>query len=246
MLVEYQMVLFLLVVASFLVLRRGVRDAILFAAAAAPAALALLVYHAAVFGHPLRTTYSANAVHERGGATLVGLPDPLQAIEVLFGIRGILLFTPIVGFAFAGLALAARRERGDVRDEAILSLVLFGAYLALQAAWPNPWGGEMPGPRYLIPALPLLAAGIPPMWRKAPALGRALLLWSVVAMSLPLITLHLVPRGEMTVAAHVDWIRERGVSPTVWTMAFGGFGWALHGASVAVLVALLHRSYRER
>jgi hypothetical protein len=118
--------------------------------------------------------------------------------------------------------------------------------LALQAGWGNPWGGEMPGPRYMIPALPLLAPGLAATWRRDGVLERAALLWSVAAMSLPLITLHLVPDGGVAGIEHLRNIDRFGVSPTVWTVALGPLGWAVYGAMVVGAAWLLWREVATR
>jgi hypothetical protein len=240
-LVEYQMVLFVAVIAVYLLVRGGGRALAWFAAAGVPSAALLLLYQAAAFGSPFRSSYGEKPVHDEGGATIVGLPDPQQALEVLFGARGLLVFAPVVGLGVVGLVVIARRERGPARDDAVVGLAVFVAYLGLQSGWPNPWGGEMPGPRYMIPALPLLAPGVAVVWRSVRLLGRVALAWSILIMALPLITLHLVPAGGTTGTQHLRNIERFGVSPTIWTLAFGGLGWAVYGATIAGVVLWLAR-----
>jgi hypothetical protein len=240
-LVEYQMVLFVAVLAVFLLVRGGWRALGWFAAAGAPFAALLAWYQAAAFGSPFRSSYGEKPVHADGGTTIVGLPDPLQALEVLFGTRGLLVFAPVVGIGLVGLYVLARGERGPARDDAIVGLAIFVAYLGLQAGWPNPWGGEMPGPRYMIPALPLLAPGVAVVWRRTGVLGRGALAWSIVIMALPLITLHLVPAGGATGSQHLRNIDRYGISPTIWTLALGGLGWVVYGATIAGVALWLAR-----
>lgn len=244
--VEYQMVLFVAIVAVFLVVRGGWRSAGRFAVGGAPFVALLLAYQAAAFGSPLRTSYSEKSVHADGGAAIVGVPDPEQALEVLFGSRGLLLFAPVTAIGLLGLYRLARGERGSARDDAIVGLAVFVAYLALQAGWPNPWGGEMPGPRYMIPALPLLAPGIAIAWRPRGASEWVALGWSVAMMTLPLITLHLVPAGGVTGLQHLENLENFGIAPTIWTMAFGGAGWLVYAATIVGAAALLRRDLRAR
>jgi hypothetical protein len=245
-LVEYQMVLFVAVIAVFLLVRGGWRATARFAVGGLPFAVPLLAYQAAAFGSAFRTSYGEKPVHDSGGATIVGVPDPRQALEVLLGARGLLVFTPVVAVALVGLIRMVRQERGPSRDDAVVGLSVFVAYLALQAGWPNPWGGEMPGPRYMIPALPLLAPGIAAAWRRHGVLERGALGWSVLVMSLPLITLHLVGDGGITGFEHLRNIDRFGVSTTVWTLALGGLGWVVHAATVAGAAGLLWRELATR
>jgi hypothetical protein len=239
--VEYQMVLFAAIVGAYVLVRGGWRATARFALGGAPLAVALLVYQAAAFGSPLRSSYGEKPVHADGGTTIVGIPDPRQAVEVLFGARGLLVFTPVVLIGLVGLVHLVRRGRKGQRDDAWVALATFAAYLALQAGWPNPWGGEMPGPRYMIPALPLLGAGMAAVWRRRGLLERAALVWSVTMMALPMITLHLVPAGGVTGIRHLTNIREYGVSPTIWTLAFGDAGWLVYAATIAGVLVLLRR-----
>ena len=244
--VEYQMVLFVAVLAVFLLVRGGWRSAARFAAGGLPFALPLLAYQAAAFGGAFSSSYSEKPSAADAGATIVGVPDPRQAVEVLVGARGLLVFAPVVVVALVGLVRMVRGAPGPRRDDAVVALTVFIAYLALQAGWGNPWGGEMPGPRYMIPALPLLAPGLATTWRREGVLERAALLWSVAAMSLPLITLHLVPDGGVAGIEHLRNIDRFGVSPTVWTVALGPLGWAVYGAMVVGAAWLLWREVATR
>ena len=86
---------------------------------------------------------------------------------MLFGTRGLLIFAPVVGIGLAGLYRPRTPASGGrPATKPSSGSPIFVAYLALQAGWPNPWGGEMPGPRYMIPALPLLAPGVAVVWRR--------------------------------------------------------------------------------
>lgn len=245
-LVEYQMVLFVAIVVTYVLVRRGWRAVVPLLVGGAPFVVLLLLYQAAAFGDPLRTSYGEKPVHAEGGTTIVGVPAPGQALEVLFGSRGLLIFAPVVGIGLFGLVRIIRGGRGRGRDAALVGLAVFVAYLGLQAGWPNPWGGEMPGPRYLIPALPLLAPGVAVAWRDLGLLGRVALAWSIAVMALPLITHHLVPDGGTTGVQHLYNIERYGISPTIWTMALGSAGWLVYAASVAAGAMLLRRDLAPR
>lgn len=237
-LIEYQMVLLALVLLVLVAVRQRAR-VLWFALAGAPFAAVLLAYQDAAFGSPFRSSYG-----EKPGASVavLGAPSPRQALEVLFGDRGIFVFTPIVLLGVVGLWMAARDRRSALRLDGVVGLAVFGAYLALQSGWGNPWGGEMPGPRYLIPALPFVAAGVAVVHQRAARLTSAVLAVSVVTMAFPLITLHLVPEGGVPVAAHLENIRTFGFSPTVWTLLAGDAGWAVHLVTVVGATWLAWRS----
>ncbi len=237
-LIEYQMVLAGAALAAVAVLR-GRQRVGWFALGALPALAVLLVYQWAAFGSPFSTSYSHNV--GSGNAADAGVPDPGQSLAVLFGARGMFLYAPITAFGLVGLVLIVRQRAHPARPDAAIGLVVFALYWALQGGWANPWGGDMPGPRYLIVALPFLAVGVAWLWDRAALLATTLTAASVAVMVLPLITLHLIPRqGEMVraLARNVDHI---GVSPSVWTMAIGSAGWLLHAATVGGLVLLALR-----
>lgn len=232
--VEYQMAL-LVAVVVIAAGRRRLADVPWLAFGGAPFAVGLLAYQSAAFGGALRTSYAQKDVHT---TAVVGVPKVGQALEVLVGSRGLLVFTPVLLLGLIGLVRLALAAGPSQRD-AIVALAVFVGYLALQAGWANPWGGEMPGPRYMIPALPFLGLGVAATWAALPLLSRVLLGVSTLAMLLPVVTLHLVPEGGSTVSSHLRNIDRFGVSPTVWTELLGGFGWAVHVATVgACLVAL--------
>lgn len=241
-LVEYPMVVAAAIVALFVLIRMGGRPASVLVAAAAPSAFALLAYQAAAFGSPFSSSYDKKPIHDEGGTAIVGLPKPLQALEILFGTRGLVWFTPIVVIGVLGLIRLARRADEPRRDQAIVALAIFGAYYLLQAGWPNAWGGDAPGPRYMLSGFPLLALGIPAILGSLRVFGRGAAIWSAVVMGLPLITYHLVPTGGALFGQHVDYLRDDGLSPTIWSMAFGWGGWVVYAATIVGAAALLWRA----
>jgi len=159
--VEYPAALAALLVAAYAARRGGFRALAAVAAGAVPPAVALAVYDQLAFGSPFRLSYSyvANAYTEsqRSGLFGIGVPTPRGAWFVLLDGHGLLLVSPVVLAAAAGLVLLARRHR----DEAVVAGAIVAAFVVYTAGYFLPNGGTSPGPRFVAPALPFLALGLP-------------------------------------------------------------------------------------
>jgi hypothetical protein len=175
---------------------------------------------------------------------VTGLPRPGQAVEVLLGSRGLFLFAPVTLLGVVGLVILLRRG-GRHRADAVVGLAVAAVLWLLQAGWANPWGGEMPGPRYLVPALPFLAVGVAVVAEQARAAVRIAVGWGVVAMAGPLLTVHLVLDGGVTGLSHLDNLRRWGVTPPVPAVVFGDVGWVLYLGAVVAAAALVVRARRR-
>src|SRR5699024_9071603 len=122
----------------------------------------VLAYQWAAFGSPFRSSYETKESLQDPTPFITGVPDPGTAIQVFFGTRGLFLFTPIVLVGVIGLIMRWRRKH----EEAVwIAFAILAAFFLLQAGWPNPWGGDSPGPRYVAPALPFLVLGVARIWR---------------------------------------------------------------------------------
>ena len=137
-----------------LLMTRRVRDAGRYVAGGVPFAIALAAYHFAAFGSPFRTSIDTmNPAFIEPGAAM-GIFH-LPRLDALWGItfspyRGLFYLSPILIAAIAGL----------VKMKAQLVLFIFALLVTLNASF-NGWhGGYAVGPRYLIPAVPLLAIGL--------------------------------------------------------------------------------------
>jgi hypothetical protein len=138
------------------------------------------------FGHPLGAMAGLEtALHPR----IHGVSGPLSmtpwtgALGLLVSpSRGLLVFSPVVLVALAGLG-AMRREgwQTDLRWCALAAASQFGLY-ASYSVW---WGGHTYGPRYVIDLLPLLVplvaagTGVLRASRVALGLAAAALAWSI-------------------------------------------------------------------
>lgn len=242
---EYPMALVGVILAVALGALHGWRQVPLFAAGAAPFGALLLWYHNAAFGDPLADPYRLKPQHEGASAAVTGLPRPGQALEVLVGTRGMFLIAPVTLLGVIGLVILLRRG-GRHRVDALVGLSVAGVLWLLQAGWANPWGGEMPGPRYLIPALPFLAVGVAVVAERAPTVTRVAIGWGIAAMAGPLLTVHLVLGDGVTGLAHLENLRRWGFTPPVPAVVLGGPGWLIYLAAVGAVAIALGRHLRSR
>lgn len=243
--VEYTLV-FVALACLVALVRARPRSIAGFLAGGAPFAALLAAYNTLVYGTPWANAYSGkDAFADR--PSVVGVPDVRTGFEVLVGSRGLLLLTPVVLVALLG-AVQLLRTRGEARDPdlrrwATASLALLSAFWLVQAGWPNPWGGEMPGPRYLVPALPFLVVPLAWTWPRWRLVSTAAAAVGAVVMGLGVLTVHLVPLGTQVVPHYLDNLDQYGVTPTIFALALGPAGWVVHGALVlAALVHLRHAS----
>ena len=122
-------------------------------------ALPLFLYNAWVFGSPLHFPYEDALPIAGEGANDKGLfgiswPSIDTAAHLLFGSRGLVVISPVVLCGLAALLPLYRRGR---RKEAVLIAGLALAFVAYNAGYDVPFGGDSPGPRFLIAVLPFLA-----------------------------------------------------------------------------------------
>lgn len=154
------------IVLAAYVLLAGARPLLRFTLGAAPPLLLLGAYDWAAFGSPFHLSYRyvANkfAGDQASGFFGIHVP-PLHGIHlVLAGDRGLLVATPVIVAAAAGLVLLARRHR----VEAIACGIVFALLLVANCGYYTPYGGISPGPRFLVPALPFLALGLAPAFAR--------------------------------------------------------------------------------
>ncbi|MGN6693676.1 MAG: hypothetical protein ACTHN0_05820 [Aquihabitans sp.] len=241
---EYPMAIILLGMVAVLVVERGWARLAAFCAGVVPFVLLLGVYQAAAYGSPFAVSYGAKPYHQSGTAVL-DMPTVGRLAEVLVGPRGLLLFSPVVALAVWGLVRLARSVDEERRRHGIVGLAVFASFVMLQASWLNPWGGESYGPRYLIPCLPFLIIGMVEVWDRAVRVRFFAIAWSVAAMSLAVVALHLVPAGSIPMGAQLQNLRTEGAVPTLWTMALGPIGWAAQGVTIFCAAYLLQRRLAE-
>ncbi|HET8945533.1 MAG TPA: hypothetical protein VFQ07_01005 [Candidatus Polarisedimenticolia bacterium] len=147
------------VVAGAALASRGLRGVARLALGLAPAAVALLVANAALFGSPWVTSYDRGVSVASGQERLVTHRTQFDGEfgrglwgEISDPRHGILPTAPVVLLAVPGLLLLGRRNR----REAVFTAVVFLALLGVLAPY-REWTASHAGNRFLMPAIALLA-----------------------------------------------------------------------------------------
>jgi hypothetical protein len=142
---------------------------------AAPVTALLLAYQWVYFGSPLRHGFSGSGARfsEPWGHGHLGL--------LVSPAKGLLVFTPVVIVAAAGLVAAYRR--GERWQAATLGSAAV-AHWILMGRWSEWHGGESWGPRMMTDALPLLFVFLPDGVNVMPRFAPALAAFSVVVQAL--------------------------------------------------------------
>jgi hypothetical protein len=186
-LVEYEAALAVVIVAVYAA--SGDRGAFRrYVGGLVPGIVALGLYDWAAFSSPLHVSYQyvANgfARAQASGFFGISLPHWSAIWNVLVGDRGLLIVSPIAMVGLVGLVTLESRHR---RERVVCGGVTL-AYLLLEFGYFLPYVGVSPGPRFLIPAVPFLALGLPHALARFPKATVRLALWSVVASTLVRLT----------------------------------------------------------
>ncbi len=220
----------LALVAAALAVYAG-RRAVPFAVGAVVGVLPLLAFNTWAFGSPLRLSY-ADAVltpgksgHDVLGANSsgffgIGVPSLRVGAELLFSPRGLFVLSPVLVVALGGLWLLARR---GLRREAILAAGIFLLFLVYNSGYYVPFGGYVPGPRFLIATIPFLALGLPAAFQEWPLVTTVAAAFSAAAMIVATAAEPLLGSDD-THSWIVRW--EHGdFAQSVVTLVSGGHGW---------------------
>lgn len=211
-----------------------VRRAGAWAVGALAGVVPLVAYNQLAFGEVLHSSYAADA--QGASVDLFGVPSLDVGLELLLSDHGLLVLSPVLAAAGAGLPLMWRR--GLRSEAATIGGVVLG-YLIVDSAFYSPFGGFSPGPRYLIPVLPLLGVPLAAAFRELPLAVGGLAAASSVAM-LGLTATH--PEAGYD-GRWLDRLLDGEVPLTAASLA-GVTGWyavlpLFAGAAVAVVLACL-------
>jgi hypothetical protein len=169
---------------------------------AAPVTAAVLAYHWAYFGSPLRQGLpAAGRFTAPWGEGHLGL--------LLSPGKGLVVFTPVAVMAAAGLVRAARTGERGLAATCGAAVLAHWLFVGRWEAWD---GGECWGPRMMTDALPLLFLFLPDGYELAPTLTTVLAAVSVAVQAL----------GAFTYDYRWEKLRQRPVAathPELWDVA---------------------------
>jgi hypothetical protein len=202
---EYQTALASIVVGGYVALR-GLRALGWFVLGAIPPAIVLAVYDAVAFGSPFHLSYrysTQQAEEWRSSFFGLSIPSLSQLRAVLIGEsglrlgHGILVTTPILFAAAAGLVLLYRR---GARAEALVCALVCVLLVVMNAGYFDPYGGQSPGPRFMVPAAGFALLGLADAFARLPRPTVVLAVASIVTTTLDLgwsfpehVSLHALP-----------------------------------------------------
>ena len=224
---EYQAGAIGLVLAAYVALR-GLRPLLGFALGALPPLVLLGAYDWAAFGSPFHLPYryvdNFYAKQQSSGFFGIHAPRTHAVHEVFVGDKGLLVVSPVLLAAAAGLVLLARRHPA----EAAVCAAVTAIALAANCGYFLPYGGISPGPRFVVPALPFLGLGLAPALARARTAVTVLAAASIVSATAVMLTWAVADKpfrgtiwGEL---AHLA--RERGGSRLVHELAKNVIVWA--------------------
>jgi hypothetical protein len=239
---EYPAGLAALILLVFAAIRGGRAAAVWILAGGVPAALVLGAYDWLAFGAPWRLSYryTDNTFTPQQTQNLfgVGLPTGHGLWTLLFDGHGLILVSPVLLIAVAGLWRFWKRDR----LEAAVAIGIAVVFLVYTAGYFLPNGGLSPGPRFATAALPFLLLGLP----------FALVRWRVATLALSALSIGLGLFDELTwsIANKLDFLAW---PVTIWSL----LGTSRHvgcyillaagaGAGVVAAFGVLGRRFEER
>jgi hypothetical protein len=204
---EYPAGLAALILVVYAAFRGGRWAALATVAGGVPAAIVLGGYDWIAFGAPWRVSYryTSNVFTGEQQQNLfgVGAPSANGIWTLLLDGHGLLLVSPVLLAAIAGLVLYWRRSRLEAAVVSAIALV----FCVYTAGYFLPNGGVSPGPRFATAALPFLLLGLP----------FALARWRVVTLVLAAFSIGLGLFDELTwsVANRLEFLTWPA---TVWSL----------------------------
>ncbi|GAC1318767.1 MAG: hypothetical protein NVSMB25_08630 [Thermoleophilaceae bacterium] len=169
-------------------LRARLGRALAYAGGVVVGVVPLAAYDRWAFGSFTHIAY-ADIPKQHAGFFGIRVPNPAVAVELLLSSRGLLTLAPVLAMAAAGCVLLHRRGH---RAEALVISAVALVFLAYNSGYYLPYGGTVPGPRFLITILPFLGVPLALAFRRFPAPTIALAAASIVGIAIPTITKPMV------------------------------------------------------
>src|SRR5207248_10061404 len=182
--VEYPLLFVGIVLGVYAVTQgHAIRRGALYLAGAVAGTVPLAIYNLWAFGTVTHVAY-ADIPKEQAGFFGIQVPDPSVAIQLLLSSRGLLTLAPVLAMGIAGTVILYRR--GNRAEAAVIAAVGL-IFLAYNSGYYLPYGGRVPGPRFLIATLPFLALPLVIAYRRFP--GPTVALGAISAMTLGVATI---------------------------------------------------------
>jgi len=159
--------------------------------------------HLSYEGAVLKTGTSGHDVQLQVDEAL-GVPHFSTLVSLLLSRWGLLTAAPVLALGVAGAVLLYRRGN---RAEALVVAGIGSAYVVYNAAFFDPFGSVPPGPRYLLPLLPFVAAPLALAYRAFPLPSAVLASGSVsLACAVTATRPHIAWDGDVLFRlAHPSW-----------------------------------------
>jgi hypothetical protein len=234
---EYPSGLVALVLAAYLVAgARDLRGALErlwpYALGGVVGVLPLALYNQWAFDSVTKVAYSGLPEHQHGFFG-IGTPDLGVTVQLLLSSRGLLTLAPVLIAAGIGVVLMYRRGwRHEALAFAAIALIL----MIYNSGYFLPFGGGVPGPRFLILALPFLGVGLALAFVRLPALTIALAGVSLATMLVATMTGPAVPT-DAEAGIWMDRLGDGRLQATVLTGLGVDRAW-LAWVPVLVLIAV--------
>ncbi|MEI7889610.1 MAG: hypothetical protein WCI34_04805 [Actinomycetes bacterium] len=231
-----------------------------FASGVFAALVPLALYNKLSFGSVTYMSYNAAVAVEGksghaklglndGGFFGIGVPKPVDFVDILLSPRGLLSISPVCIVGLLGIIWMRRKGH---RAESTAFLGIVGIYVLYVSGYWLPFGGGAPGPRFLVPILPFLALGLAAAYDRIPAPTLALAVCGATVMVVATVSHPLASPGHVTWwwtrilgdGRSVSVFTPLGVPTGAWSLVPIYLVWAV--ASGVGLYAIRFRDFANR